>query len=177
MYDKNRSGTVSPVAQAALTIGLSFIVPCIAGCEPVCSNESARMIVRGTVVDADTLEGLTRVNVDVWTLTQGEETGSGFVRIRLEDDDPSAGEPGAFEAIIGFREGRVRICPGVPPPTIPEFPRPDRVNVIIIQTLCGFEFTIDINEETVVDLDFPDDIIELIDPILVPECKDPDGSG
>ena len=57
-------------------------------------------------------------------------------------------------------------CPSAP------FPRPDQVEIIVVRDGCESSFLIDINEETVVDLDFPDDVIELKDPILVPPCEE-----
>ncbi len=59
---------------------------------------------------------------------------------------------------------------GCPPPY--EFPRPDRVEIIVVRDGCEQAFLIDINEDTVVDMDFPDDVIELKDPILVPPCEE-----
>lgn len=55
------------------------------------------------------------------------------------------------------------------PPLI-GFPPPDQVEVIVLRGACEERFMIDINEDTVVDIEFPDDVIELKEPILVPPC-------
>ena len=60
-------------------------------------------------------------------------------------------------------------------PPVEEFPRPDRVEVIVVREDCEFSFLIDINEDTVVDMTFPEDVIELKDPILVPACGPEEG--
>jgi hypothetical protein len=170
MQEKHTLASVSVVTLMLWTVGVSLVVSRITGCTAYCDRESSDVIVRGKVVDAETLEGLTRANVDVRTVTNGEETGSRNVRIRLEDGAPPAAEAGSFDAEIGYRQGRVEICPWAPPPPIPEFPRPDRLEVIVLRSYCRFEFVIGINEDTVVDMTFPDDVIELRDPILVPAC-------
>jgi len=53
---------------------------------------------------------------------------------------------------------------------MPEIPRPDQVEVIVVRDGCEQRFLIDINADTVVDLSFSDDVIELKDQILVPPC-------
>ena len=53
---------------------------------------------------------------------------------------------------------------------VTEFPRPDQVEIIVVRDGCEQTFLIEINEDTVVNLDFPDDVLELKDPILVGPC-------
>ena len=52
-----------------------------------------------------------------------------------------------------------------------EFLQPDRIEIIVARGDCQYTFSIDINEDTVVDMAFPDDTLELKDPILVPPCE------
>jgi hypothetical protein len=60
------------------------------------------------------------------------------------------------------------------PSDVPSFPPPDEIVVTVVRQACTQQFTIGINEDTVVDVDFPDDVIELKDPILVPPCEEGD---
>ena len=70
-------------------------------------------------------------------------------------------------------QGRFRIEFGIilggcnPPPV---FPMPDQVEIVVVRDGCEQRFMIDINEETVVDLSAPDDILQLREPIRVPAC-------
>ena len=69
-------------------------------------------------------------------------------------------------------EVRIPLCEvalGLPLPP-PILDRPDQVKVIVVRDGCEQTFVIDINEDTVVDLDFPDRVIELKEPILVSDC-------
>ncbi|MCH7885335.1 MAG: hypothetical protein IIC01_08805 [Planctomycetes bacterium] len=59
--------------------------------------------------------------------------------------------------------------PRIPPPVLA---RPDQIEVTVVRDGCESSFLIDVNEDTIVDLDFPDDVIELTDPILVPPCEE-----
>ena len=76
---------------------------------------------------------------------------------------PPSGEDGSF--LLAFSTPLMG-CPSAP------FPRPDQVEIIVVRDGCESSFLIDINEDTVVDLSFPDDVIELKGPILVPPCEE-----
>lgn len=135
------------------------------------------VVVRGKVLDADTLEGLSDTPIGVRTLTAGEVIGfvSGVASDRSglkSPPIPLTGVDGtfAFSFTAGFREPCTTILgPRVP---TPDFPRPDQIEVTVVRDACEQSFLIDINEDTVVDLSFPDDVIELKDPILVPPCEE-----
>jgi len=49
---------------------------------------------------------------------------------------------------------------------------PDQTGVVVSRLGCRTEILIDLTEDTVVDLSFPDGVIELKDPILVPPCEE-----
>jgi len=72
------------------------------------------------------------------------------------------------------------VC-GNPPFTrttgVSQYPPPDQIVVMVEREACEQEFTIDLNENTVVDLDFPAGVIELTDPILLPPCDQDESSG
>jgi hypothetical protein len=109
------------------------------------------------VFDADTLQGLEGAGVAAVLITGGVETtrdtAAGFI---TEED-------GAFSHAL--------IAKGPPCSSVPNLPIPDQLKLIVTIDGCAKAFLIDINESTVVDLDFPDRVIELKEPILVPACS------
>jgi len=128
---------------------------------------------RGIVLDADAFEGLSGAAVGGRTFTNGEVTAvTSALKLDGTPNVQLTGEDGAFG--VGFVVGGAPACqtplgPRLPPP---EFPRPDQIEVTVARDGCEQTFLIDVNEDTVVDLDFPDDVIELKDPILVPPCEE-----
>ena len=125
--------------------------------------------VHGVVVDADTLEPLTSADLGGRILKDGEElslfSGSpGLVNV------PAPDENGGF--VLRFVERHAGACNiGGIIYERPELTRPDQVEVIVVHDGCEQSFIIELNEDTVVDWAFPDDDIELKDPILVPACE------
>jgi hypothetical protein len=61
-------------------------------------------------------------------------------------------------------------CPA-PAPGTSEIVTPDQIRVTVGRVGCQYQTFIDINADTVVDPNFPDNVIELKDPILVPPCE------
>ena len=56
---------------------------------------------------------------------------------------------------------------------LPEFPRPDRVEIIVVRDGCEQTFLVEIDEDdTVVEVDSLNERIELRDPIVVPACEE-----
>ena len=135
------------------------------GCRPFC-DVAAVLFVRGRVLDTETLEGLSNASVGGRAFTNGEETD--YVAPFIFDGSPTFPPP-AEDGTFGV-EFSTPLMPCQDPP--PEFPRPDQVEVIVVRDGCEQQFMIDISDDTVVDMDFPDDVIELKDPILVPPCED-----
>ncbi len=169
---------------AVLAFGLLSVVGCSALCEeagPVfCpgwawqffwdmalspGSCSPYLYMRLELLDAETETPVTDAAVGGKTFTEGELTAS--VNPLTSGGIPTFPPPadnGSCELL--FSEGSLTPCPP------PEFTRPDQVEVVVLGRGCVQTFVIDINEQTVVDMDFPDDVIELKDPILVPSCGD-----
>jgi hypothetical protein len=130
------------------------VIACIAlsemvGCERHCWIE---LLVRGKLIDTETGDPVTEAAFGGRTFTNGEETDS-FAAL-ISDGSPTlppTSEDGEFE--IPFAEWPL---PCGPP--APEFPPPDQIEVIIVRDGCEQTFLIDINEDTVVDLEFPDPV-------------------
>ena len=141
----------------AAFLGLSRMLGCLGDC-------GDRVIVEGQLVDETSLAPVANAPVGGRSFTAGDETDYNPAFTSFGDlNGPPSGEDGVFR--VGFSTG---IVPCDPPP---EFPRPDQVEVIVVRGECVFIFAIDINEETVVDMAFPDDVIKLRDAILVPACE------
>ena len=122
------------------------------------------LFVRGTLLDRNEGTGLSGAPVGGRAFADGEELDFSSPTTRSGDsNEPPSGEDGGF--LLEFSTPLMG-CPPTP------FPRPDQVEIIVVRDGCESSFLIDINEETVVDLDFPDDVIELKDPILVPPCEE-----
>ncbi len=154
-------------------------VPQIIGCTLCAINFPPNKSVRGTVIDAETLDALVDVAVSGATVTNGETTGSGGARVGV----PVEIEPdGSFELTI-FSPDSGSVCGSILDSSIivsdttPDFPSPDEILVIVGRDACEQRIVIEMTEETVVDLTFPDGMIELIDPILVPPCQESTETG
>ena len=147
-------GTVSYVLAVAVAAVFSLQgFGCACALAP---NPNGEFTLRGTVLNANTLDGLGGALIDARLITGGEQTTRDDLKVPF-----SAGD-GAFEArltVKGSQCGRVL-----------NLPTPDQLKVIVTIDECEQTFLIDINEDTVVDLDFPDRVIELKEPILVSDC-------
>ena len=155
------AGLVSEFASTSLFI-LLFVGS--NGCRP-CPRNVAFLCVQGKILDSQTLEGATDTVVGGRTFTDGEQTD--FYPPRIYDDSPTSRVPdedGTFK--ITFTR-LSESCQDV----FTEFLQPDRIEIIVARGDCQYTFSIDINEDTVVDMAFPDDTLELKDPILVPPCE------
>ena len=131
-----------------------------------CGDYWPTLRVSGKLLDAETLEGATDAALGGRTFTDGEETE--FVVPFIYDGSrnlPGPEEDGTF--VVGFSSGPVPSSYSAHA----EFPRPDRIEIIVVRGDCQYTFSIDINEDTVVDMTFPDDTLELKDPIIVPPCE------
>lgn len=119
-------------------------------------NPDGELRLRGNVFDADTSQGLKGADVAALLITGGVETTRDTGNYLTEQD-------GAFVHDLIVKESR---CVS----TL-DLPIPDQLMVIVSRDGCEQTFVIDINEDTVVDLAFPDRVIELKEPILVPACE------
>lgn len=136
----------------------------LSGCPPFGTVFSVRLL-RGSLLGRDSLAPPTDVmRIVAETSTEGERTGGGDGGNRVL---PSP-EDGSFELRMPSRDTSSS------PSDVPSFPPPDEIVVTVVRQACTQQFTIGINEDTVVDVDFPDDVIELKDPILVPPCEEGD---
>jgi hypothetical protein len=155
--------SVRPLLRGAKAmLGLTFVV-CTNGVHGCILADCINFLfVRGKLIDAETLEGISGAAIGGRAFTGGVETD--FVSAIIFDGSPNgplSSENGAFQA---------EFSTGLGPCPAPEFPRPDRVEIIVVRDGCEQSFFIDINANTVVDPTAPDDVIELKDPILVPPC-------
>ena len=153
---RGRTGVVVGVLAACL----SQVVGCIHG------DYWPHLSVHGKVLDAETLEPATDAAVGGRSFTAGEETN--WAPALIYDGTPNGPAPeddGTF--VVWFESPASAPCEAC----APEFPRPDRIEIIVARGDCQYTFSIDINEDTVVDMTFPEDTLELKDPILVPPCE------
>ncbi|MEK6675829.1 MAG: hypothetical protein AABZ47_09265 [Planctomycetota bacterium] len=123
------------------------------------------LYVEGVLLDGSTGEPIVGAFLGGTTFTESVETDSHPPVIF----DGGPGQPPS-DARGRFRSEFATSLGGCDPP--PEFPMPDQVEIVVVRDGCEqrFMFLIDINEETVVDLSAPDDILQLREPILVPAC-------
>ena len=137
------------------------------GC--ICGMAVKEYVVTGSILDSDSMQGLSDAFIGGRILTEGVETV--FVPAVFGHGEPSLPAPspeGTFRVPFGKYEGFS--FPG-PLPEI-DLPAPDQVEVIAVRGDCEQSFLIDLNEDTVVDLTFPENGIELREPILVPPCEE-----
>lgn len=135
------------------------------GCFP-CAHDVAVLFVHGEVLDAETLQGATDAAIGGRTFTNAEETD--WVPPLIFDGSatfPPPEEDGTFR--VEFTR-RSHYCRDV----VTEFPPPDQIEIIVVRDGCEQTFRIEINEDTVVDMGFPEDVLELKDPILVEPCAE-----
>ncbi len=127
--------------------------------------QGVTVLVRGWLADRVTGEPLANVAVGGRSFTNGEVTDViPALTIFGDSNGPPPDENGMFE--LPFRKTLVSCT------VASSFPPPDQVEIIVVRDGCEQTFLIEINEDTVVDMDFPDDVIELKDPILVPPCDE-----
>jgi hypothetical protein len=150
------------IQAAAAILGSGAMGACLSPC----GSLRATRALRAVVLDSATLRGLTEAAVTVVTITEGVETGAGST-ITARGETPPAPDGSLqltlYSSDLGGNCGN--------PPKVPFFPPPDQVEVTVVRGACEEQFLIDINADTIVDLKFPDDVIELKDPILVPPCE------
>lgn len=152
-----------------LLVSMGTLALHVPGC--VCGDAWYGFSVHGRFLSSDTQEPLTDVLYGGRLLVGGEEIDSTPAIIMGGSANyPPPAEDGSFA--LGFVEAHVGQCGlfFLLDLSRPELTRPDEVEVIIVRDACEQTIRIEITEETVVDFDFPGDVIELSDPVLVPPC-------
>lgn len=134
-------------------------------------------VIRGTVVASDTGDALGNVPISVQLLTDGEVIGyaSGIASGRTRSKTPAAivTDPDGSFAITMRSDERVDCFQEVSSdPATNEIVRPDQTLVVVSLQACQQQLFIDLNEDTVLDITFPDNTIQLKDPILLPPCPE-----
>ena len=136
------------------------------GCCPALTSPPVEVVVRGVLLDAETMEPLAGAAIAGATFTTGQEITRNFA----SDRQHISTADGSFENVHLLPRG---IC--FPILTVPVGPRgypvPDQIEIIVVRDGCTQSFVIEINDETVIDPTFPNDIIELAEPILVRACE------
>lgn len=142
-------------------------------CLGAIGHVAAILTVRGRLVDAESQEPLGGAVVGGNSFTSGDRTGSiAPLRSSGVPTLPPSDADGAFA--LEFARLGDPICEGIrlrPPPPHIEFPRPDEVEVIVVRDGCEQRFLIEVNEDTAVDPEAENGILELRQPILVPACE------
>lgn len=165
MHGKPRPMMPLRTAIQRAVLGFAVITPpttcLLLSCVPF-ADCGASFKVRGRTLDQDSQQPLSNAIVGGRTFTNGAQTGL------AELFTPSGTVIGEVtDAVGGFSlpySTGIQPCPPQP------YPRPDQVEIIVALDGCEQSFLIDINENTVVDITFPDDVLELKDPIQVPPC-------
>jgi len=149
----------------ALALGVHGCVPCAAF--------KRSLYLESQLLDEETGDAISDAAVGGFLYTGGEATSY---------RDP-LGATGEGDMLPPDEDGRFRlrffapefseVCgtgPFAPAGYDPPFPTPDRLELIVVRNGCEQRFTIDLNKDTVVDMTFPDNVLELKDAILVPAC-------
>ncbi len=128
------------------------------------SNPDDSLRVEGILLEADGQTPVSDATVGGQSLTDGEVTDEESPLNRDGSPRWPVTEDGAFS--IRFTSA-AEPCAGRP-----ALPTPDQVELIVLTDDCERSVSIDINADTVVDLDPPDHVLALKDPILVPACQE-----
>lgn len=140
----------------------STIVISGTSCGPIADCGSI-LTIRGILIDAISNGPVAGAAIGGRAFTDGVQTDfSSAIIFDGSPGGPLSGNDGSFSQ--QFSVG-LQPCPPEP------FPRPDRVEVIIVRNGCEQTVSVDINADTVVDPTAPNDVLELKNPILVPPCE------
>jgi hypothetical protein len=124
----------------------------------------------GQLVDAGTLQPIEGAALGARSISDGATISETPPSFRLDGVPRTSSDvEGSFS--IFLTEGLLSTCPP------PDFTRPDQVEIIVLRDGCEQRFMIEVNQDTVVDLSFPNRTLELREPILVPPCEEPAGNG
>lgn len=143
--------------------------PFVAGCFPPSNYCTTALTVRGEVRDEQTNEPIADSPIGGRTITNGQITGGGpALDYNGEPTNAFTEADGTFALKFSatFYEA------DIPDPC--QFTPPDRVQVIIVRDSCEKRIMVEINDETAqfFDRSYPDDTLELKEPVLVPPCDE-----
>jgi len=154
-------------------IGVLSSALSVHGCVP-CGIFKRSLYLEAQLLDEETGDAISDAGVGGFLYTEGDATSY---------RDP-LGATGEADRLPPDADGRFRlrffapefseVCrtgPFAPAGYDPPFPTPDRLELIVVRDECEQQVSIDINEDTVVDMSFPDNVLELKEPILVPACE------
>jgi len=156
-------------------VGVGLLMLLFSGCLyfPYCGLTGDGLVVRGRLADVSTETSLSGAFFGGRTITNGKVVST--VAAIIFDGTaqlPPTNDNGLFTIPFSVTTITRESSCYDPSSEIPEeFPDPDQVEITVIRDTCEFTFTIDVNADTVVDLSFPDDTLELKNPILVPACE------
>lgn len=127
-----------------------------------CVDVALTLHVTGVLIDEATGEPLADAPVGASVLTDGRIVDSVAA---LPDGLYFSDGCGAFDVVLSDFVG---VCSGVIQHD--DLYRAQKLELFVMRDGCEQQVSIDVNEDTVVDLSFPDNVLELKDSILVPAC-------
>jgi len=155
-----------------LSAGLLLYFLAHASCLP-CGVFRRELILEARVIDEESGNGLSDTPIGGSIFTDDEEWSyRDPLGPRVDADRLPPGADGSFR--LRFRSPALSEVCGVPPfqrvVYDPPLPTPDRLELIVVRDTCEQRVSIDLNEETVVDMTFPGDLLELAAPIRLAPC-------
>lgn len=163
MTSVDRTGNIKATVAGAFLLSLG-------GCFGGLCDVGSVVEVRGRLIDAATGTGIRRAAVWVRLFTDGaltEETGPVFLDELSAGDSPVDGDE--FTVLVGRL---ISSCPFEEHLGGGPLPYPDRIEFEVEIDDCIREFTIDVNEDSVVNLNDPNRVVELREPLLFSACGD-----
>jgi len=169
----DQRGRLGRLQQGALLI-LVLLLPAMSGCPLLLyglhpGDCSLVLTIQGRLVDTDSGTPLSGAIVG----------GRIFFENGVKDYVPltCGGEPCSLLSLDDGTFGISRSTLGPCPPR--SYPTPDRIELVVLRDTCETTYSIDVNDDTVDDLDTTDQdegaasnhTIELKEPILVPACE------
>jgi len=152
-------------------IGVLSLALSVHGCVP-CGIFKRSLYLESQLLDEETGDAISDAAVGGFLYTGGEATSYRDPLGATEGDMLPPDEDGRFRLRF-FAPEFSEVCgtgPFAPAGYDPPFPTPDRLELIVVRDGCEKRVTIELNEDTVVDMSFPDNVLELKEPILVPAC-------
>ncbi len=146
----------------------------VGGCTN-CGPFVTTFVVFGVAVDSTTGSGLGGIVISLRPLKEGTSIGFVFgnAKNRIVSSSlpvPVTNPDGSFAlSVTNGERPNVFGCTAPSPGTFDDA-APDQLQFFLTRDGCTQEILINLTEDTVVDLSFPDNTIELSAPILVPPC-------
>ncbi len=149
---------------------VSSVLVCeLSGLHGCCRDVASEVSVVGTVLDVEASAGLTEVAIGGRLFLNQEVIAEIPAFFEGEPIFPPA-EDGTFQ--ISFGEIGA-VCPELFFPEIdpPLVPFPDLIEIVVVHNDCQQSFMIEVNTDTIVDINDPMRRLELRDPIFVEPCN------